>query len=129
MVSVLFAVSGCPRSPAPPTPSETTAVASTTAPTPSASSEDEGAGGAHAVVVVGVARDVKGGAAIVADDGTMTRIDGYDSWPSSLVDQRVVAEGRLEIRQGPACASDPVLPCQGIVGAYRVLVGAKVRRQ
>ena len=77
--------------------------------------------------ITGMARDVKGGAAVIDDQGHPTRIDGLDQWPKNLVDRRVVVEGRLKTLEGPECASDKVMPCQGIPGEYTVLTDATYR--
>jgi hypothetical protein len=128
-VVCMLVVYGCARPPAPttsstgatPTAATTTTTASSIGAAPSSDSPT------HADVVVGVAHDAKGGAILLGDDGTTTRIGGLDAWPPSLLHHRVVAEGHLEMLEGPACASDPVMPCQGIVGSYRALVDAKFR--
>jgi hypothetical protein len=119
---VLLEVTGCDDASSPrATPLTPAASASAVATATTASS-----GTANTTTVIGVARDVKGGAAIVADDGTLTRIDGLDAWPKNLVDRRVIAEGVMKKHPGAACVNDP-LPCQGIGDDYWVLADAKFR--
>ena len=115
----LVTLGGCAT---PPAPTSSPTVAKVDEPPPVAASTET----ANTTVVRGVARDVKGGAMIVGDDGKSTRIDGLDRWPTALEGKRVIAEGVMEKRSGPACVNDP-MPCQGIVGDYWVLADAKYR--
>jgi len=49
--------------------------------------------------VTGTARDAKGGAVIVGDDGNVVYVEALDSWPDEVHGQRVVATGRLVDKQ------------------------------
>jgi hypothetical protein len=120
----VLATTACNSPPptSPPTP-PTTVATHASGPPIASSAPPAGA----TVTIVGIARNVKGGAVVVGDDGYATRIDHLDEWPKNLVDRRVIAEGHRVRRNGPECASDPVLPCQGIVGEYWVLTDAKIR--
>lgn len=45
--------------------------------------------------VVGTARNAKGGAVVVGDDGLVVYVQGLDSWPDELDGQAVIATGHL----------------------------------
>ena len=45
--------------------------------------------------VVGTARNAKGGAVVVSDDGRVVYVQGLDSWPDELDGQVVIARGHL----------------------------------
>lgn len=67
-------------------------------PSPSASSEQPGApmAGQHStdsVVLAGVARNAKGGAILVTDDGRTPYLLGRSSWPEGVEGRRVVVRG------------------------------------
>ena len=78
--------------------------------------------------IAGVARDAKHGPIVVQDDGRHVYVTGVSAWPKELEGRRVVVEGRLEQRHGPACVHDPE-PCQGIVGDYWVFVVERYRAE
>ncbi|MCB9688257.1 MAG: hypothetical protein H6738_12230 [Alphaproteobacteria bacterium] len=49
--------------------------------------------GAEAAMIEGVARDAKGGAVIVLDDGAPVYVDGLDAWPAGVDGLRIRALG------------------------------------
>jgi hypothetical protein len=69
------------------------------------------------IAIHGRAADAKGGAVLVADDGSTIYIAGLDSWPPELAGRRVVASGRLVQRK---MIPDPVVSDAGehSAGAY-----------
>lgn len=84
------------------------------------------AGGAGSVTVVGAARDTKGGAVVVADDGRVLYVDGLDSWPAALGGQRVAVTGRVVER---TLAAGPLINeagehSAGATGAQTVIEAA-----
>jgi hypothetical protein len=52
------------------------------------------------VTVEGAARNAKGGAVVVADDGRVLYVAGLESWPAELDGRRVAVTGRVESRPG-----------------------------
>lgn len=76
--------------------------------------------------LTGVARDGKGGPAIVVD-GTPVYVRGLDAWPAGWVGERVEVTGVVITRPGlpePA-PGEPAIG--GIVGPYRVIEDATWR--
>jgi hypothetical protein len=85
------------------------------------------AGGARSATVVGAARDAKGGAVVVADDGRVLYVDGVDSWPAAISGRRVAVTGRIVERTldpGPL-TSDAGEHRAGATGTQRVIEGAR----
>jgi hypothetical protein len=85
------------------------------------------AGGAGSVTVVGAARDAKGGAVVVADDGRVLYVDGLDSWPAAIGGQRVAVTGRVVERTLALrpMTSDAGEHSAGAIGAQTVIEGAR----
>lgn len=46
-------------------------------------------------VIQGTARDAKGGAVVVADDGRVLYVGGLDGWPDGISGTRVVVTGQV----------------------------------
>jgi hypothetical protein len=83
----------------------------------------------RAATLTGTARDAKAGAVLQPDEGAVVYIEGLDSWPAALRDQRVEATGTLVEKKS---IPDPVdaqgLVSQGAWGSQCVLTGATWRR-
>ncbi len=62
-------------------------------------------GGAGPGTVVGAARDAKGGAVVVADDGRVLYVEGLESWPAAIGGQRVAVT--MNVLGASARRNDP----------------------
>ncbi|MCA9491525.1 MAG: hypothetical protein KC621_16450 [Myxococcales bacterium] len=64
--------------------------------------------GAEAAMIEGVARDAKGGAVILLDDGAPVYVDGLETWPPGVHGLRIRAEGEeVSERYVPAATVAP----------------------
>lgn len=79
------------------------------------------------VTVVGDARDAKGGAVVVVEDGRVIYVDGVDGWPAAVTGGRVAVTGVLVERK---MIPDPVTNdagehSAGALGNQWVIEGAR----
>lgn len=90
---------------------------------PTDGSGEGGTGEGTRVELEGVARDAKGGAVLVADDGRVVYLEALPSWPEAVEGTRVRASGilaRMKYIPSPAVADDGAIS-QGAEGLQDVL--------